>query len=174
MTDAPYPLEDLRLDAPFDAGGGTVPKEWLDWNGHMNLGYYVVAFDHATGDLFNNLGLPYEYTKHRIGMYFVLECHVNYEKEIKEGDQFRIVSQILDHDAKRVHLFHHMYDRADGKLVATNELMLINIDFESRRSAPWPSWANERIEAMAALHRDLPRPRQAGSVIAIRPRAVAS
>lgn len=168
MTDAPYPLEDPRLEAPFRAKGGSVQKDWLDWNGHMNLGYYVVAFDHATGDLFNNLGLPYEYTKDRIGMYFVLECHVNYEKEIKEGDEFRIDSQILDHDAKRVHLFHSMYDLADGKLVATNELMIINIDYQSRRSAPWPTWAMERISAMAGLHRSLPRPRQAGSVIAIR------
>lgn len=168
MTDAPYPLEELQLKAPFEAKGRTVPKEWTDWNGHMNVGYYVVAFDHATGDIFNNFGLPYEYTKFRIGMYFVLEGHVNYEKEIKEGDAFRIETQILDHDLKRVHLFHSMYDAGDGKLVATNELMLMNIDYESRRSAPWPLWANDRIERMAALHRTLPRPRQVGSVIAIR------
>lgn len=168
MTEAPYPLEELRSEAPFHARSRVVPKDWTDWNGHMNVGYYVVAFDQATGDLFDNLGLPYEYTKLEIGMYFVLECHVNYEAEIKEGDTFRIETQILDYDHKRIHIFHSMYDAGDGKLVATNELMLMNIDFNSRRSAPWPQWAKDRIETMAASHAALPRPRQVGSVIAIR------
>lgn len=168
MTEPPYPLEPVRLEAPFQAKSAAVLKEWTDWNGHMNVGYYVVAFDQATGEIFDNFGLPYEYTKLGIGMYFVLECHVNYEAEIKEGDVFRIESQILDHDHKRLHLFHTMFDNRDGKLVATNELMLTNIDYASRRSAPWPSWAKERIDGMAALHAPLPRPRQAGSVISIR------
>jgi acyl-CoA thioester hydrolase len=101
-------------------------------------------------------------------MYFVLEAHVNYVSEMKEGDGFRVRSQILDHDHKRVHLFHTMFAEDDGRLVATNELMLMNIDYASRRSAPWPEWAMERIETMAAAHAGLPRPEQAGSVIAIR------
>jgi acyl-CoA thioester hydrolase len=168
MKEPPYSLETLDLGAPFDVFRGTVLNAWTDWNGHMNVGYYVVAFDHATGQIFNNLGLPYEYTSNRIGMYFVLEAHVNYVSEMKEGDGFRVRSQILDHDHKRVHLFHTMFAEDDGRLVATNELMLMNIDYASRRSAPWPEWAMERIETMAAAHAGLPRPEQAGSVIAIR------
>ncbi len=27
---------------------GTVLPEWIDHNGHMNAGYYMVAFDDAT------------------------------------------------------------------------------------------------------------------------------
>ncbi len=168
MKEPPYSLETLDLGAPFDVFRGTVLSAWTDWNGHMNVGYYVVAFDHATGQIFNNLGLPYEYTSNRIGMYFVLEAHVNYVSEMKEDDGFRVQSQILDHDHKRVHLFHTMFAEDDGRLVATNELMLMNIDYASRRSAPWPEWAMERIETMAAAHAGLPRPQQAGSVIAIR------
>ena len=56
----------------------------------------------------------------------------------------------------------------DGRLVATNELMLMNIDYATRRSAPWPAWAMQRIEAMAAAHSTLPRPEQAGSLIGLR------
>lgn len=168
MNDLPYTLETPNLEAPFDVFRGTVAEAWTDWNGHMNLGYYVVAFDHATGELFNNLGMPYEYTSNRLGMYFVLECHVNYESEMKEGDAFRVSSQILDHDRKRVHLFHTMFAESDGRLVATNELMLMNIDYATRRSAPWPDWAMARIEAMAGAHAGLPRPKQVGSVIGIK------
>ena len=168
MDHPPYALETPNLDAPFDIFRGQVLNAWTDWNGHMNVGYYVVAFDHATGDIFNNLGMPYEYTSNKIGMYFVLEAHVNYVSEMKESDGFRVQSQILAHDRKRVHLFHTMFADDDGRLVATNELMLMNIDYATRRSAPWPSWAMQRIEAMAAAHSTLPRPEQAGSVIGLR------
>lgn len=169
MTDQPpYPLEVPNLDAPFDVFRGTVVKEWTDWNGHMNVGYYVVAFDHATGEIFNNLGLPYEYTSNGIGMYFVLEAHVNYISEMVEGAGFRVESRILDHDQKRVHLFHAMFADDDGRLVATNELMLMNIDHASRRAAPWPAWSMRRIAEMAAAHAALPRPDQIGSRIGIR------
>jgi acyl-CoA thioester hydrolase len=46
--------------------------------------------------------------------------------------------------------------------------MLMNIDFETRRSAPWPDWAKARIDKIAPLHAKLPRPAQAGRVIGIK------
>ena len=53
-------------------------------------------------------------------------------------------------------------------LAATNELMLMNIDYQTRRSAPWPDFAMERIEKLAAAHATLPRPAQAGRLIGIK------
>ena len=35
----PYPMIDLDLGAPLDRHRATVQKEWIDWNGHMNVGY---------------------------------------------------------------------------------------------------------------------------------------
>lgn len=168
MRCAPYPIEELILSAPLDIHRGKALKEWLDWNGHMNLGYYVVAFDHATTTLCRQLGVAAEYTRDEIGMYFVLECHVNYERELKEGDKFGIKTQVLDHDQRRLHIFHTMYSLPGEQLVATNELMVMNIDYKSRRPAPWPTWASDRIEMIAPKHLAMPRPKHAGSVIGIR------
>jgi acyl-CoA thioester hydrolase len=61
-----------------------------------------------------------------------------------------------------------MYHAGEGYLAATNELMLMNIDYATRRSAPWPEWAMARVETMAAAHRPLPRPPQAGRLIGIK------
>ena len=96
------------------------------------------------------------------------EFRVNVREMLKEGDPLRITTQILDHDAKRLHYIHTMYHATKGYLAATNELMLMNIDYATRRSAPWPEWAMPRIEAMAANHRALPRPTQAGRLIGIK------
>jgi acyl-CoA thioester hydrolase len=166
---APYPIEPENFSAPFDVYRGVVRKEWTDWNGHMNVGYYVVAFDHGgTTALCRQLGIAAEYTRDKIGMYFVLEGHATYEQEIHEGDEFGVATQVLDHDAKRLHIFHTMYVPATRQVVATNEVMLMNIDFATRRPAPWPAWALHRIQGLAASHSALARPKQAGSVIGIR------
>jgi acyl-CoA thioester hydrolase len=159
---------DLDLGAPLDRHRATVQPDWIDWNGHMNVGFYVVAFDKATDTLCAQFGCGWEYTRDKIGMTFVLEAHVTYDREVREGDSLRITSQILDHDAKRLHYIHAMYHEREGYLAATNELMLMNIDYASRRSAPWPAFALERIEKLAAAHARLPRPKQAGRVIGIK------
>ena len=159
---------DLDLGAPLDRHRATVLPEWIDWNGHMNVGFYVVAFDKATDTLCAQFGCSFEYTRDKIGMTFVLEAHVTYDQEVKEGDKLRITTQILDHDAKRIHYMHLMYHGSDGYLAATNELMLMNIDYETRRSAPWPEWAMPRIDKMATAHKALPAPAQAGRLIGIK------
>jgi len=164
----PYPMIEPNLGAPLDVHRATVLPEWIDWNGHMNVGFYVVAFDKATDTLCQQLGVGWEYTRDRIGMTFVLEAHVTYDREVKEGDPLRITTQILDHDAKRVHYIHEMYHATEGYLASTNELMLMNIDYATRRSAPWPAWAMDRLGTLAAAHKVLPVPKQAGRLIGLK------
>jgi acyl-CoA thioester hydrolase len=164
----PYPIAELDLSAPFDRHRAVVKPDWIDFNGHMNVGYYVIAFDHATDTFCGQLGVDWPYVKHKIGMTFVLEAHVTYDREVAEGDPLRITTQVLDYDAKRVHFFHRMHHGTEGWLSATNELIMMNIDYETRRAAPWPAESMRRLEALAQAHAALPRPEQAGRVIGIR------
>lgn len=164
----PYPLPDLDLAAPLDRHRAAVRPDWIDANGHMNVGYYVVAFDHATDTLCDQLGVGWNYVKHQLGMVFVLEAHITYDREVHDGDPLRITTQLLDYDGKRLHFFHAMYHGAEGWLASTNELIMIHIDYATRRSTPWRPETMGRIEAMAAAHRALPRPAQAGRIIGIR------
>jgi acyl-CoA thioester hydrolase len=77
---------ELDLAAPLDRHRATVLPEWIDWNGHMNVGFYVVAFDKATDTLCEQFGCSWDYTREKIGMTFVLEAHVTYDREVKQGD----------------------------------------------------------------------------------------
>ena len=160
----------LDLAAPFDRHRAVVRPEWIDLNGHMNVGFYVVAFDHATDTFAEQLGVAWPYVEHRLGMTFILEAHATFERELKSGDPLRITTQILECDDKRVHFFHALYHAAEGFLAATNELLMIHVDCATRRAAPWPAETMRRLVAMAAAHAVLPRPASAGRAIAIRRR----
>jgi acyl-CoA thioester hydrolase len=164
----PYELPPLVTTAPLDIHRSTVLPEWVDWNGHMNVAFYVTAFDQASGAFMRNIGLGRNYVDSKSGMTFVLETHVTYDREMREGAPMRFTTQLLDRDAKRVQLFHEMYHGEQNYLAATNETIVMNIDYATRRSAAWPMQAAERLEAVWATHRDLPRPAKAGRVMGLR------
>jgi acyl-CoA thioester hydrolase len=167
LVTLPYELPELVTRAPLDIHRSTVLPEWVDWNGHMNVAFYVLAFDQASGAFMRNMGLGRPYVDGKHGMTFVLETHVTYDREMKGGAQMRFTTQLLERDAKRVHLFHEMYHAAEGYLAATNETIVMNIDYASRRSAPWPMQAGERLEAIWQAHRSLPRPAKVGRVMGL-------
>jgi acyl-CoA thioesterase FadM len=50
-------IVDADIAAPFDEYRDVVRPEWIDNNGHMNMGYYLVVFDFATDAFFPWVGL---------------------------------------------------------------------------------------------------------------------
>src|SRR5215471_14022248 len=115
-------------DAPAALYHAKVVPEWIDYNGHMNVAYYVLAFDHATDQLFDQLGIGEAYRRATNDSLFALEAHVTYERELKEGDAFAIESRLIDADRKRLHIFHHMIKSASGETAATMEVMALHVD----------------------------------------------
>jgi len=163
-------LNDERL---FAEHSGRVKPEWIDVNGHMNLAYYLLAFDQGTDTLLHHHGIGSTYTRSSNCGFFVLETHLTYEQELLEGEPFRLHTQILGLDAKRVHYFHAMHHAETGFLAATNEIMAVHVDLAVRRSAPWPEAAFRSLTAMAEAHRAVPRPPQAGRSIGMERRRAA-
>lgn len=161
-------MEQVDSNKCFASGELTVLPDWVDYNGHMNVGYYVVAFDKATDALLDHLGLGISYRDACDASVFVLEAHVTYDREVGSGDRLRFTTQIIDHDAKRVHVFHRMYHAVDHYLAATNELMIMHVDLKTRRSAPFPAAALVSLEDMKQAHSALPAPAALGRIIAIR------
>ena len=146
----------------------TVAPEWIDYNGHMNVAYYVLAFDRATDRLFDYLGIGERYRQTSGHSIFALEAHVTYERELRAGDPFEIATRLIDADRKRLHLFHAMSRADDSELAATIEVMGLHVDMSGPRAAPLPDDAFAKIEALLAHHRILPKPPQLGRKIAIR------
>ena len=163
-----------HIPAPPDPHEETVLPEWIDYNGHMNVAYYVLVFDHATEVLLDYAGLDKGYRARTGHSVFVIEAHVTHEGEVMAGDRVSVATRVLDHDAKRLHVFHHMYRRENGGgtdvnvLAATNELMILHVDLSTRRSVPMPESVRRRIRALAEAQSALPRPSQAGRAVGLK------
>ena len=126
------------LRSPYRTKNQTVLTDWIDYNGHMNVAYYTLAFDKALDFFFEdvlNIG-PSFVKKNREGP-FALKASYNYFSELLEGENFFVDISILDFDPKRVHVFGEMRDYKSSELSATFETVLMNMDLNARKVKPY-------------------------------------
>jgi len=157
----------MSVEAPLCLQRGTIRPEWIDYNGHMNVAYYVLVFDQGTDALLDYLGMDAAYRERTGYSTYVLESHITYERELKEGDAYRVTAQLLDFDPKRLHYFEHVYHEPEGTLAATTEIMLMHMDMTTVRSTPMLESVRETVASVMKAHSRLPRPPQAGRAIGI-------
>lgn len=141
---------------------GQVRPEWIDVNGHMNVAYYVLAFDLAVDALWSRLGITDEYIETTRGSTFAVECHVTYQRELKEADPYVVTSQLLAYDQKRIHQLQRMYHGATSELAATAEWMNLHVDLRTRRVSLWPQNVLDELAGFASAQRDDEMPPEAG------------
>ncbi|WP_135075840.1 thioesterase family protein [Terasakiella sp. SH-1] len=116
----------------------TVKADWIDYNGHMNVAYYVLVFDHATDTALNVLKLGDNYRKKGNNSFFVVETHVTYEQEVKKDELLVVKTKLLGYDTKRLHLFHEMFVKDGDVRCASNEVMALHVDMDRRKAAEIP------------------------------------
>jgi len=153
--------------APLDVYRDRVRPEWIDHNGHMNMGYYLVVFDYATDAFLAWVGLDEGQRRARGVTTFCLESHLVYHREVGPGDPLRFESRLIAHDAKRIHYVHQMFHGESGYLSATNELMSLHVSLETRRAAPMAPEILDRLGRIQAAHDALPRLPEAGRRIGL-------
>ena len=158
----------MPVETPFQASRQVILPEWIDYNGHMNVSYYVLVFDRATDDFFDFMGMDAEYRAASNASAFTAEMHVNYIREVKEGDEVFVTTQLLDYDEKRFHYFHRMYHAEEGYLAATSELLCLFVDMNQRRVTQMPPPILDRLAQIKQSHAELPLPEQAGSVMRVK------
>ena len=110
---------------------------WVDHYGHMNLAYYLVAFDLATDALWPALGLGKGFQAKGLGT-FAAESWQAYTWEVTEGAPLAFDSEVLSFDAKRLLCRHTMYHAGEGWQAAENEVLYLCVDLTARRVSAWP------------------------------------
>lgn len=160
----------MTIAAPHVSRVLEVEKDWIDYNGHMNMAYYNVLFDRCADEAFEIMGMGPAYAGERRMSVYTAEIHVCYVQELHMGDRSTCTFQLLDHDDKRLHSYQELH-HVDGWLAATSEVLTLHVDMEGPRVAPFPPYIVERIEAMRLAHSGLAMPERASRSVGIRRKA---
>ena len=122
-------------------------KDWTDYNGHMNVAYYVLIFDQYGSEvLLSSFNMGEHSAKTTKKSTMVVETHTTYNQEVKEGDEVDVSLTYFNHDKKRLHYKLEMYNKADSVLSATTEVLALYIDLNKRKVA---DFENEKIKIMS-------------------------
>ena len=153
--------------APFVSSVMRIEPQWIDYNGHLNVAYYNVLFDRAVDEVSEPLGLGPDYLKQHGHSTMVAEMHVRYLREVREADPLRVTVQLLDFDAKRIHLFEQLLHATENWVSATCETMTLHVDMTAKKVTPFHDSVMRKLERMKAAHAELPRLEAAGRRVAM-------
>lgn len=161
MTGLPTADQVLALSAELTL---VVPPEFEDDNGHMNISHYFALHSRAMGGLFARLGYA-PGPERRVGP-FTLEQHLRYHREILVGHEVSVHLRLVGRSDRLVHGMSFLVDRTAGRVANTLELMVGNVDLETRRLAAYDPEAADVLDRTIAEHArldwDVPRPGPVG------------
>ena len=120
-------------------------KDWTDYNGHMNLSYYILVFDMGAEVILSKFKMGEHSAKTTKKSTMVVETNTKYISEIKQEDEVDIMLTFFDHDKKRLHLKLEMIEKKTKKISASIEWLSLYINLETRKVT---EFENEKIEIM--------------------------
>lgn len=139
-----------------------VEPDWIDLNGHMNVAYYVLAFDKATDHFLERINLGWSYLEKENGSTFTADMNVSYVNEVHLDAPLVFTTQLIGFDDKRVHYFHQMFHAEEGFLAATNECLILHVDMAVRKVAPIPEAQKALLQEIQDSQAHLPVPSRVG------------
>ena len=122
-----------------------VIKEYTDYNGHLNVAYYVRIFDIAADVMLDNFKMGGESAKQNNKTTFVAEMHTIYKQEVRLGEEVETHLTYLNHDKKRIQYRLSMFHKEKKYLAATNEILSLYVDLSKRKVVEFDS---DRLKIM--------------------------
>ena len=123
-----------------------VIKDWIDYNDHMNVSYYLLLFDKYGADTLNDLfQMGEDSAKKTKRSTMMVESHLTYNQELRLNDEVDINCIYFNHDDKRLHYKMEMVHKEKKYLASTIEVLALYVDLNKRKVAGFES---EKIELM--------------------------
>lgn len=137
-----------------------VPAEFIDENGHMNIGrYFELSSTAMWHRCQHELGMPASYIEERGLSTFTAEQHLTYHGEMREGDDVSVRIRLVARSTKVLHAVCLVVDDTSRRLACTMEATMIHMDMRQRRPVEFPPDVADLIdEALRADERPWPAP----------------
>ena len=111
-----------------------VIKDWIDYNDHMNVSYYLLMFDKYGADSLNNIFKMGEHSaKTTKKSTMIVESHITYNQELQLDDEVDINCVYFDHDKKRLQYKMEMIHKEKKYLASTIEVLALYVDLNERK-----------------------------------------
>ena len=121
-------------------------QEWIDYNNHMNVSYYLLIFDKYGADVLNEIFKMGEHSAKTTGKStMIVESHITYNKELQLNDEVDINCVFFDHDKKRLLYKLEMIHNEKKFLASTIEVLALYVDLDKRKAS---EFENEKVEIM--------------------------
>ena len=108
-------------------------SDWTDYNGHMNLAFYIHLFDQGWDVLLDKFEMGGESAKMEKRSTFAVESHTKYIQEVNEGDEVDINLLFLDRDVKRMVYQLEIFNKNGNYRAATTEVCSLYVNLDTRR-----------------------------------------
>tara|TARA_B100000945_G_scaffold158463_1_gene127288 strand:- start:149 stop:619 length:471 start_codon:yes stop_codon:yes gene_type:complete len=121
-------------------------KDWIDYNDHMNVSYYLLIFDKYGADTLNNIFKMGEHSaKTTKKSTMMVESHITYNQELILNDEVDINLVYFNHDKKRLQYKMEMIHKEKKYLASTIEVLALYVDLNERKVA---EFEEEKIKIM--------------------------
>ena len=131
-------------------------KEWTDYNGHMNVAYYVLIFDLFGAEiLMDKFKMGEESAKQTKKSTMVVESHITYNQEVKEGDEVDVNLLYFDHDKKRLQYKLEMIHKEKKFLASTIEILSLYVDLNQRKVSEFENEKTKLMEEFIDNHKNI-------------------
>ena len=121
-------------------------KDWIDYNDHMNVSYYLLIFDKFGADTLNDIFRMGEHSaKTTKKSTMMVESHITYNQELLLNDKVNINLVYFDHDKKRLQYKMEMIHKEKKYLASTIEVLALYVDLNERKVA---EFEEEKVQIM--------------------------
>ena len=119
---------------PIFLSSQKIVKDWIDYNNHMNVSYYLLIFDKYGADILNDTFKMGEHSARTTGKStMIVESHITYNQELKMNDEVDVNLVFFDHDKKRLHYKMEMIHKQKQYLASTIEVLALYVDLNNRK-----------------------------------------
>ena len=143
-------MKDIKTLFPYASDAKLVTEDMCDINGHMNVAYYLEAYDTYSRALFEEIGYSKEYFDEGFSC-FAIEDSLRYLKEFLLGEKIYPRFRIHDYNNKLIHIVGVLLNSND-ELSSISETIVAHVDMKTRRTVDMPETLINQTQKFSEDH----------------------
>jgi acyl-CoA thioesterase FadM len=130
----------------------TIPAEFIDGNGHMNMARYTEIGNEGLLGFFRGIGVDIRVLRSQGFSVVAARQALTYRHELLAGERVAVHAGLHDFDADRLHYFLYTVSLDHDRIACTDERLGVCLDMARRRSASFPGDVARHLEDARLAH----------------------